>query len=339
MEQLKWDDQERIRSRIAEVKENAVDAPTPKSHVPKAEVAKTGSGKCFDCKEKILKGEVRIQLKASNFHPACLKKLDVLKCSAQEIQGFDNLDEGQQRALIDVFGNEKKRKVEENGGEVPAKKRKSEVNEPDESLKKMLKEQADTFWAVKKDIQDHLTPEEIETILQANGRYKRKRDGRDGTVDQLADCIIFGVPEKCPDCDNGTLFYNTQVHKYTCNGYISEYTRCTYASKNPTRSVIKIPKSIRESNEFLKTHVFPNLPERYYAPGTDEINSVKTEEDPIQKLKKKRKSEVSETKSSNPAIVKNGCSIDGDCEVAEIAHVLTNKKGTPVFPVNDHREQ
>ena len=64
--------------------ENAVDAPTPKSHVPKVEVAKTGSGKCFDCKEKILKGEVRIQLKASNFHPACLKKLDVLKCSAQE---------------------------------------------------------------------------------------------------------------------------------------------------------------------------------------------------------------------------------------------------------------
>lgn len=91
--------------------------------------------------------------------------------------------------------------------------------------------------------------------------------------------------------------------------------------------MIKIPKSIRESNEFLKTHTFPNLPERYYAPGTDEINAVKTEEDPIQKLKKKRKSEVSESKSSNPAIVKNGCSIDGDCEVAEIAHVHTNKKG------------
>lgn len=79
--------------------------------------------------------------------------------------------------LIWVF---RKRKVEENGGEVPAKKRKSDVNEPDESLKKMLKEQADTFWTVKKDIQDHLTAEEIETILQANGRYKRKRDGKEG---------------------------------------------------------------------------------------------------------------------------------------------------------------
>lgn len=69
------------------------------------------------------------------------------------------------------------------------------------------------------------------------------------------------------------------------------------------------------------------MPERYYAPGTDEINSVRIEEDPIQKLKKKRKSEVSESKSSKAAIVKNGCSIDGDCEVAEVAHVHTNKKG------------
>ncbi|KAE9552545.1 hypothetical protein FO519_004242 [Halicephalobus sp. NKZ332] len=328
MEQLKWDDQERIRNRIAEFKETAVDAPTPKSHIPKVEIAKTSSGKCFDCKEKIQKGEVRIQLKASNFHPSCLKKLDVLKCTAQEIQGFDNLDEGQQKSLIDVFGNEKKRKVEDNGGQVPAKKHKSEANEADESLKKMLKEQADTFWTVKKDIQDHLTQEEIETILQANGRYKRKKDGKEGTVDQLADCIIFGVPEKCPDCDNGTLFYNTQFHKYTCHGYISEYTRCTYGSRNPTRSVIKIPKSIREQNEFLKTHVFPNLPERYYAPGMDEINSVQVD-DPLKKLKKKRKSEVAESKSSKSAIVKNGCSIDGDCEVAEIAHVHTDKKGVP----------
>lgn len=82
--------------------------------------------------------------------------------------------------FVNLFLLFRKRKVEENGGEVPAKKRKSDANEPDEHLKKLLKEQADTFWAVKKDIQDHVTQEEIETILQANGRYKRKRDGKEG---------------------------------------------------------------------------------------------------------------------------------------------------------------
>ena len=96
MESLKWDDQEKCRRRIIEAKglfryfydwsklmrdtitDTASTAPTPKSHVPKVEVAKSSSGKCFECKEKIPKGELRIQLKASNFHPQCLKKLEVI---------------------------------------------------------------------------------------------------------------------------------------------------------------------------------------------------------------------------------------------------------------------
>uniref|UniRef100_A0A914RBL6 PARP-type domain-containing protein n=1 Tax=Panagrolaimus davidi TaxID=227884 RepID=A0A914RBL6_9BILA len=105
MESLKWDDQEKIRQRIAEIKENASELPTPKSHIPKVEIAKTGQGKCFECKEKIGKGELRIQLKASNYHPTCLKALEVIT-GVESIEGYEFLDDDQKKTLDDMFGKQ-----------------------------------------------------------------------------------------------------------------------------------------------------------------------------------------------------------------------------------------
>lgn len=45
-------------------------AATPRTSYPKVEHAK-GPGKCFKCKEKVTKGELRITFKASNYHIPC----------------------------------------------------------------------------------------------------------------------------------------------------------------------------------------------------------------------------------------------------------------------------
>ena len=57
---------------------------SPKSAMPKVENAKAGSGKCFKCKEKIGKGEMRIAYKASNYHPHCFKNLEVYQNGAEK---------------------------------------------------------------------------------------------------------------------------------------------------------------------------------------------------------------------------------------------------------------
>jgi predicted DNA-binding WGR domain protein len=331
MESLKWDDQEKIRQRIAEIKENASELPTPKSHIPKVEIAKTGQGKCFECKEKVGKGELRIQLKASNFHPTCLKAMEVITGGAESIEGYEFLDDDQKKTLDDVFGKqaEKRKAPEDDTTATPAKKPKV-TNEPDKELKAKLKKQTETLWQVRQDITNNLSRDEIDTILQANGRFRRKRDGPDGTIEQLADCIVFGVPEIHQECGEGVFFYSPTQHTYKCNGNISEFTPCPHQDRNPPRHPIKIPRSLKEENDFLSGHKFPTLSERYYAPGTDVVfEETPAPSNPLDKIKKrKRKVVESESAANKPVFVKNGCTVDGKCEVAEIAHVFIDSSKT-----------
>lgn len=70
----------------------------------------------------------------------------------------------------------RKRPAKDDVEATPKKKAKTEV---DDGLKKKLKKQSDTFWEIKKEIQEHAKRDEVETILQANGRYKRKKDNLD----------------------------------------------------------------------------------------------------------------------------------------------------------------
>uniref|UniRef100_A0A914YGL3 Poly [ADP-ribose] polymerase n=1 Tax=Panagrolaimus superbus TaxID=310955 RepID=A0A914YGL3_9BILA len=327
MESLKWDDQEKIRQRIVEIKENATEAPTPKSHIPKVEVAKSGSGKCFQCKEKIAKGELRIQLKASNFHPACVKTMDIITGGAGSIEGYEFLEDEQKELLDGVFGKqpEKRKAPEEDTSATPAKKAKVDV---DEGLKAKLKKQSEILWQVRKEITDNLSRDEIDTLLQANGRFRRKKEGPDAVNEQLTDCIVFGVPETCKECGNGTLFYSASRHTYKCYGHISEFTSCVHENRNPPRIPFKIPKDLKENNTFLADHKFPTLKERYYAPGSEVVGTTPGPSKPIDKIKRARRGVEKDSVANKKAIVKNGCTVDGNCDVAEIAHVFIDSDKT-----------
>uniref|UniRef100_A0A915DT11 Poly [ADP-ribose] polymerase n=1 Tax=Ditylenchus dipsaci TaxID=166011 RepID=A0A915DT11_9BILA len=98
MEWLKWEDQELIRQRILELKDLPDDFGTPKSAVPKIEHAKSSAGKCFKCKEKIEKGQIR-------------ETNDFTK-DASSIVGFELLDESEKNELKELFQLHRQRRNE-----------------------------------------------------------------------------------------------------------------------------------------------------------------------------------------------------------------------------------
>uniref|UniRef100_A0A914CUW2 NAD(+) ADP-ribosyltransferase n=1 Tax=Acrobeloides nanus TaxID=290746 RepID=A0A914CUW2_9BILA len=328
MEWLKWEDQERVRARIKVIQEDGAAAEemgigTPKPAVPKVEHAKAGSGKCFTCKEKIPKGELRIGYKASNYHPQCFQTLNVYQGGADEIGGFEDLIDGEKQALEKLFGKaaEKRPAKEENGEGPPKKKEKTETVEDDPETLKKLKKQSDTLWAVREKFQENLDSHEMEELLLANGRYKTK-GGPDKMLDQLIDCAVFGVPAKCTKCENGTLFFSTSAHAYQCMGNISEYTRCMHSTRKPDRVPFRIPSKMKKSNEFLASYQIPQLTERVYSAAMlKEVPLEKAKPGPSLTRTVGATSEKSFLSSKSGGrqkmLVKNGCTVDPAAEKAE----------------------
>lgn len=58
--------------------------------------------------------------------------------------------------------------------------------------------------------------------------------------------LFYGPLEKCPVC-NGSLEFDGK--KYSCKGRYSEWSTCTFSTKNPLRKdePIKLPESVKDS--------------------------------------------------------------------------------------------
>lgn len=108
-----------------------------------------------------------------------------------------------------------------------------------------------------------LDREVVTQLLNKNGCFYSKRGWEAVSVhsfsscliffqnlEQLADRMVFGVPERCTDC-NGTLLYSENAHTYVCNRPISEYTKCGFLVKNPERTLFKVPWDLGNQYPFL----------------------------------------------------------------------------------------
>ncbi|CAK5033987.1 unnamed protein product [Meloidogyne enterolobii] len=333
---LKWEDQELIRQRINELAASGDSGYTPKTATIKVEHAKSGTGKCFSCKEKIPKDELRISGRSSFYHVDCFHTANsdhkLFQKSAEEIVGYNQLDADEKSKLERLFpkpqSTGQKREFDNSAttsgtsNETPVmKKGKTENDE----LKAALKNQSDVLWKLREELKKNLNHEEMEELLVANKSYKSKKGGPERMLDKLVDMIAFGPAQPCPQC-NKTLTYYTDIHAYRCSGSVTEYTRCLYTTKKPGRTQFRIPSDMKKENKYLKKLKSPLLDERVYP-------AAAFEEKPLSGSKafgylnyarnEQAKSKVNEN-NNQKMVVKGGYVVDPRCDVAETTHVYVD---------------
>ncbi|KAL7079628.1 hypothetical protein ACQ4LE_001093 [Meloidogyne hapla] len=344
---LKWEDQELIRQRINELAASSDSGYTPKTATIKVEHAKSGAGKCFSCKEKIPKDELRVSGRSSFYHVDCFHKANsdqkLFQKSAEEMVGYDQLDANEKSKLEKLFpkpqSTGRKREFDDSSATTSGtsnvtpvmKKEKSENDE----LRAALKNQSDVLWKLREELRKNLDNDEMEELLIANKSYKSKKGGPERMLDKLVDMIAFGPAQPCPQCDK-TLTYYTDVHAYRCSGSVTEYTRCLYTTKKPERTQFRIPSEMKKENKYLKKLKSPLLSERVYP-------AAAFEEKPVDGSKafgylnfarnEKPKSKGSEN-NNQKMVVKGGYVVDPRCEVAETTHVYVDPTTKHPWQVN-----
>jgi len=297
-ENLRWEDQEKIRERIAKGPAGAVDDGKKKGKKGgkggkgaaaeildgtnikdyRTEYAKSGAAKCRTCEEKIPKGEVRIAKKdfederAKMYGP--IDRWHHMKCfsknretlefftTAANLAGFKTLSKDDQLELKGLLPTIK-RKLDAGSDEPDAKRLKTEVKDEPEDKEEMKKQNKKLFY-YRDLMQKNLKKKELESLLEFN--EQEIPVGEDRMLDRLCDIMTFGVLEQCKECNGGQFVYKSGVG-YKCQGDLSEWTKCQVVSLNPSRRVFIVPPELKEKFDFLAmykgktgTRLMANLP-------------------------------------------------------------------------------
>ncbi|KAL2511120.1 Poly [ADP-ribose] polymerase 3 [Abeliophyllum distichum] len=116
-----------------------------------------------------------------------------------------------------------------------------------------IKEEFENFC---KETSEHLSIEQMRKILETNGQDSTGSD--DAVVPRCQDMLFYGPLDKCVIC-GGTL--ELSDINYSCKGFYSEWSTCTYTTRDPPRKdePLKLPESVKESSiaDFLKKHQDP----------------------------------------------------------------------------------
>jgi len=346
-EHLKWEDQERIRSRIQRKDDMADD---PKSWQPKAEYAKSGRASCMECKEKMANKELRIEFKSGFWHPQCLADKRLYIKPAEEITDFDDLEEDDQALLRELFTgpneddlkkvsageddemtlSDLKRIKEEETDE--AKKR--ELDELEER-KEALKAQTDLIWEAKDDIMETLKnapgpktqkakKEFVEDLLNENGGNPFEKGTLDDHVQLLADILVFGAFGPCPECNNANFYYSADRRVYQCA------SGCEYFDRKVHRIPFKTISGAKGLSKYEKKillpagRVFSKSVEEHV--GEDKLVSLEPKPEKKAAASRKRKSKKDEPEG---IMKENGYSVDAYFSLGDDFHVYVDEDGDP----------
>ncbi|XP_065860999.1 poly [ADP-ribose] polymerase 1 [Euphorbia lathyris] len=308
LDSLRWEDQQKIKEYVDS------GGPSNKSAESKMEygieVSQTSRATCKCCSQKITKGQVRISSKSDEprakgvawHHANCFMDLhpsvQVQKCS-----GWDSLPSSDQEAVLvrvkvvpsaTKTGTAKGRddeEVQQSTSKVGAKRRKyddsnqklklakadgSESTSRDNStknaddLESKLEAQSKDIWALKDDLKKHVTTAELRQMLEANNQdvSGTELDLRD----RCADGMLFGELGHCPIC-SGFLRYSGGT--YRCNGFLSEWSKCSYSTHEPERlkGKWKIPEDSKNQylSKWFKSQK-SNKPIRLLPPPSDNLS-------------------------------------------------------------------
>ncbi|KAG6785819.1 hypothetical protein NC652_005430 [Populus alba x Populus x berolinensis] len=251
------------------------------------ERSQTSRATCKSCSEKIMKGEVRISSKPDGqgprglawHHANCFMDLNP-SVQVDKLSGWESLaapDQAVVHSLVKKVPSTAKTGIKNEGkedeelqqssskagakrrkdisGDQKSKVAKSEEDastsraasaKNDSELDSKFESQSKELWALKDDLKKHVTTVELRAMLEANSQISNgsELDLRD----RCADGMVFGALGGCPMC-SGSLHYSGGM--YRCSGYLSEWSKCSYSTREPARlkGKWKIPEET--DNQYL----------------------------------------------------------------------------------------
>ncbi|KAG9441461.1 hypothetical protein H6P81_017315 [Aristolochia fimbriata] len=280
---LRWEDQQKIRKYVEGSSTNAAAAPSVEYAI---EVSQTSRASCKHCSQKIIKGNIRVSIKNDGqgskglawHHVNCFIEISP-SVQIEKVTGWNNLSAEEKESVLalakknvsatrtikDSKGKKEDTK-DEVSEELPSKgiKRKNGSNDGQKtklvktdgnkmssntdssSLEQKLEEQSRALWTIKDDLKRHVTAAELREMLDANSQASTGSEF--DLRDRCADGMLFGVLDRCPICSD-SLYYSGG--KYNCHGYVSAWSKCSYATTEPLRlkGKWKIPEET--TNEYL----------------------------------------------------------------------------------------
>ncbi|XP_011308727.1 poly [ADP-ribose] polymerase [Fopius arisanus] len=269
LENLLWEDQEKIRSKIDST--DATDTvdptdssggkqsrkrPSAKLHTDfSVEYAKSNRSTCVGCEAPILKGSIRISKKDFESEKGQLlggvPRWHHLDCflnlrsslefydSGDAIPGFESLSKEDKKTLKSKIPKMKAADIPP-----PPKKIKGEPIDVEEN--EQMKKQNEEIFQLRQKLQTLKRNEQIK-LLEHNSQYVSSDKGQ--LLNNLADRMIFGAVKPCKKCSGACNFVSGVGYK--CKGDLTEWTKCEEVTQDPERVKFKIPDDIRESIPFL----------------------------------------------------------------------------------------
>ncbi|XP_058823403.1 poly [ADP-ribose] polymerase [Topomyia yanbarensis] len=278
-EGLRYEDQQRVRDKIAALSSVVVAAPSGKGKGKGKkrtaeqgmalkdfgiEYASSGRAMCRGCEIKILKDEPRI------------KKVDYtteigmkyggqalwhhIECFAQVRSELGYFETGEMLPGFRSMKKEDKEKVKNllpaiSVAEIPAKKLKAEPKDEADSAQEAIDEklysaQLKAFYKIRDKLKDlDVKKNDLISILQRN--KQSIPEGFDACMERVCDILTFGALQPCPKC-NGQ--YVLQKSAYTCEGNLTEWVKCLNTDKKPPRVATKVPSEIKKAFPFLEKY-------------------------------------------------------------------------------------
>ncbi|CAF3934676.1 unnamed protein product [Adineta steineri] len=273
---LRWEDQEKIRQIIQDNSTMPLDGNIPNDSFT-VEYAKSNRSKCHGCELLIVKETLRLSRKNYTskrarcygptddwYHLQCfhqMKKDLGFSGVAQSFVGFVDLNDEDQMKLQDKFGTStnsksRKRKREQKQNELINVKQSKIEDESIESLDeqeeiRLKKEQNELLWNYKDILRKDIPHDILKELLELNSQ--KLVSGESNLIEAVADCMAFGALESCPEC-NGYLIFN--YTNYRCTGNLTEWTNCSYSTQIANRKPFEIPDKIKNKYEFFENYTY-----------------------------------------------------------------------------------
>lgn len=142
----------------------------------------------------------------------------------------------------DIKMPHKKPKV---GGGAPKSKRPE--GSPQTNGKWIKQEPSEDFQEFVRVLKENVSVDEIREILRENGQDASGSD--QSVIDRCADQMVYGPMEACPICGGSLELVGSS---YSCMGFISEWSKCSFSTRDISRTNanLNIPSGVK--NEFIE---------------------------------------------------------------------------------------